>query len=172
MTRNRKQFFIDGLAERYREVIATARVAETEAASAADGIEDEARSKEDGKSAVEQARLAAGHRQRRERAVQELEKLFAFARRGVREFGSEDAIGLGALVDVSVEGDGGSEEHSLLLLPVGGGTELSGPAGDGFVSVATPASPIGRALLGTRVGDSFELVVHGREREWSVVDLS
>ena len=46
--------------------------------------------------------------------------------------------------------------------------ELTGPGGDGFLSVVTAASPIGRAVLGRRVGDSFEVVVEGNAREWTI----
>ena len=42
---------------------------------------------------------------------------------------------------------------------------------NGFVSVVTPSSPVGRALQGARAGDSFEVVIRGRDREWTVVDL-
>ncbi len=111
------------------------------------------------------------HQGRRERAKQELESLIAFAAQGIRAFRGDERVALGALVDVSVEGDDGDEERTLFLLPVGAGTELSGPGGDGFVSVVTPASPVGRALHGARAGDSFEVVIRGRDREWIVVDL-
>ena len=72
---------------------------------------------------------------------------------------------------MSVEAGEAEEERSLFLLPVGAGEELEGPGGDGFVAVATPSSPIGRALLGARVGDSVEVVVAGRDSEWTVLDL-
>ena len=52
-----------------------------------------------------------------------------------------------------------------------GGEELSGPGGDGWVQVVTPRSPVGKALVGAGEGDSFEIVVDGRDREWTVVDL-
>jgi transcription elongation GreA/GreB family factor len=64
-----------------------------------------------------------------------------------------------------------AEGSDQVMLPVGAGTELAGPGGDGFISVITPNSPIGRALQGSRAGDSFEIVIHGRDREWTVVDV-
>jgi transcription elongation GreA/GreB family factor len=56
----------------------------------------------------------------------------------------------------------------LFLAPVGAGIELTGPGGDGFLSVVTPSSPIGRALLGRAVGETLEIVVNGETREWTV----
>jgi transcription elongation GreA/GreB family factor len=101
----------------------------------------------------------------------ELEKLLAFASGGVRDFSSNSPVGMGALVDVSVEGDEGPEERTLFVLPVGAGTELNGPGGDGSISVITPSSPVGRAVQGARAGDSFKVALQGRDREWTVVDL-
>lgn len=171
MSSSRKAFFIDELKKHYQEIIASARRAESDAAEAADGIRAEARQKEDAKGAIEAGRMAKGHRQRRLRAKQELEQLIAFAGRGVRAFGGDQPIALGALVDVSIETEEGSEERTLFILPVGAGTELSGPGGDGFISVVTPASPVGRSLQGAHPGDSFEVIVKGQDREWTVVDL-
>jgi len=171
MSGPRKQHFINELKRHYQGIIAGAHQAETEAAKTADAILDDSRRREDAKAAAAQARMAAGHKQRRLRARDELEQLVAFASRGVRNFPPDAAIALGALVDVTVEGEEGPEERTLFMLPVGAGTELSGPGGDGFVSVVTPASPVGRSLRGSSAGDSFEVVIQGQDREWTVVDV-
>ncbi|MBW2271776.1 MAG: GreA/GreB family elongation factor [Deltaproteobacteria bacterium] len=171
MVSDRKAHFVEELRRHYRELISGAHRAESDAGEAADQIQREARRREDSKSAVEAGRMAAGHRQRRQRAKEELESLISFAAEGLRELGPRDAVGLGALVDVSIETDEGSEERTFFVLPVGAGTELHGPGGDGFVSVITPASPVGRALQGARAGDQVEVLVRGRDREWTVVDL-
>jgi transcription elongation GreA/GreB family factor len=55
---------------------------------------------------------------------------------------------------------------------VGAGTELTGPHGDGFVSVITPTSPVGKALMGLRVGETFDVTIKGDTYEWRVVDLT
>lgn len=167
----RKRAFLEGLEARLRETIQAAHQAEARAADAAAEIQGEARRREDAKEAALQARLSSGHRGRRERALGELETLREFTRKGLPVFGRKDAVALGALIDVAVEAGEAEEERSLFLLPVGAGEELEGPGGDGFVAVATPSSPIGRALLGARVGDSVEVVVAGRDSEWTVLDL-
>jgi len=168
----RKRAFIEALEAQLRDTIAGAHRAETTAGDAAAEIQGEARRREDAKEAVVQARLATAHRSRRERAVRDLETLREFAKRKLRAFSRGDAVALGALVDVAVEGEAGGEERSLFLLPAGAGAEVTGPGGDGFVTVATPASPIGRVLLGACVGDTVEIVVDGRDAEWTVLDLS
>jgi transcription elongation GreA/GreB family factor len=74
------------------------------------------------------------------------------------------AVGIGAIVEV----EDGAEGRTLFLAPAGAGIELTGPGGDGFLSVVTPSSPIGRAVLGRRVGDTIEVVVNGESSEWTV----
>jgi transcription elongation GreA/GreB family factor len=171
VTSQRKAYFIDQLMEHYREVIAGAHGAESSAGQAVEEIRAEARNKDDAKGAIEAGRMAVAHRKRRQRARRELEALIAFASRGVKDYAPTAAIGLGALVDVSVEADDGSEERTLFLLPVGAGTELNGPGGDGFISVIGPDSPLGRGLYGARAGDEVEIVIAGRDREWAIVDV-
>jgi transcription elongation GreA/GreB family factor len=45
---------------------------------------------------------------------------------------------------------------------------LTGPGGDGFLSVVTPQSPIGRAVMGKKVGDTVEVTVQNEVREWTI----
>jgi len=167
----RKSFFVGELKRHYEKIISGAHRAESDAAEGADHIREESTRKEDTKGAIELARLASAHRKRRQEAKRELETLIAFAARGLPALRRDAAVGLGALVDVSIESEAGNEERTLFVLPVGAGTELNGPGGDGFVSVITPKSPVGRALLGTREGDCVETVVNGRDREWTVVEV-
>jgi transcription elongation GreA/GreB family factor len=171
MKTDRKTYFIEELRAHYARIISGAHQAEVTSARTAEAIQSDARRKEDAKGAAAEARLAAGHRQRRQQAVQELESLLAFAARGLPRFGRGSRIDLGALFDVSVDGDEGLEERTLFLLPVGAGTELHGPGGDGFISVITPSSPVGRALRGARCGDTVEVVTQGKHREWTVVEI-
>ncbi|HXU80396.1 MAG TPA: GreA/GreB family elongation factor, partial [Polyangia bacterium] len=73
-------------------------------------------------------------------------------------------VALGAVVEVEDEAQG----KTFFLAPVGAGVELVGPGGDGFLSVVTPHSPVGKAVLGRRVGDTIEVVVQGEPREWTI----
>jgi transcription elongation GreA/GreB family factor len=171
MALDRKTFFIEELKRHFQGDVASARAAEVDAAKAADEVRKQARNKDDAKAAVDPGRMANGHRKRRQRAVRELETLILFASQGTKRFGPNSKIALGAMIDVSIEGDEGQEERTLFLLPVGAGTELSGPGGDGFISVIGPKSPVGVALTGSVAGDEVEVIVGGHDREWSVVDV-
>ncbi len=172
MAVDRKAYFVEELKRHYQQAIASARKAEVDASHAADEVRKQARNKDDAKAAVEPGRMAGGHRKRRLRAVRELETLIQFAGGGVPSFGANSRVGLGALIDVSTESEDGTEERTLFLLPVGAGTELTGPGGDGFISVIGPHSPLGTALAGACAGDEVEVLVGGRDREWTVVDLA
>lgn len=167
-----KRYFVEELKRVYSERIASAARAEATAAEGADAIRSESTRREDTKAAAMEGRLSSGHRRRRKQAVAEMETLLDFAERGLRRFRPKDRVDVGALVDVRIEDEAGEEERTLFLLPVGSGAELTGPGGDGFVVVVAPKSPVGKALVGARVGDSFEVVVDGRDREWTVVDLA
>ena len=101
-----------------------------------------------------------------------METLLEFSERRIRRFRPADRVDVGAMVDVRIEDEAGHEERTLLFLPVGAGEQLTGPAGDGFVVVVTPRSPVGKALMGARIGDTFEIVIAGRDREWTVLDLA
>jgi len=173
MSIERKKHFVEELKAQLADAVATARQAEVSAAQISNAILGDARNKEDTKGAAESSRLARAHRERREHAKQEIEKLIAFAASGLKPFRSGAKVGLGTLVDVHIEDladPDASEERTLFILPVGAGNELAGPGGDGFISVVTPGSPVGRALQGAEVGDSFDLTIAGVEREWTVVD--
>jgi len=167
-----KGFFIDELKRSYQARIAAAARAESEAGAEADQVRSDARRREDAKEAAISGRLEKGHRRRRKRAVAEMESLLAFAEGGLPRFRPNDRVDVGALVDVRIEDEEGESERTVFVLPVGAGEELHGPGGDGFVIVVTPKSPVGKSLLRSRAGDSFEIVVDGRDREWTVVDLS
>lgn len=76
-----------------------------------------------------------------------------------------ERIGLGAIVEV----EDGESGKTLFVAPAGAGEELTGPGGDGFLHVVTPGSPIGKALMGKKVGDVVEVMVKGELAEWDIV---
>jgi transcription elongation GreA/GreB family factor len=83
---------------------------------------------------------------------------------------SGGTIGIGAMIEVEDEDDG--RGRTLLLAPAGAGIELTGPGGDGFFSVVTPQSPMGRAAMGKRLGDALEVEVAGETRYWEITWLA
>jgi transcription elongation GreA/GreB family factor len=156
-----KGFLIEQLAQCLRETARTARLAMEAANTEAREGATPAERREDSRVAQENSGLARGHRARLERAASELAMLDKF-RPG--RFPPNAAVGIGAIVEV----EDGAEGRTLFLAPAGAGIELTGPGGDGFLSVVTPSSPIGRAVLGRRVGDVIEVLVNGESTEWTV----
>ena len=167
-----KKFLVEQLAAHLKQSDEIARAAAEDAREAARSLATESEKKEDGRAAIEYGSLATGQSARARKVQEELAQLAAFWQRGVPRFGAGSAVGLGAVVDVAVDGERGAEERTFILLPVGAGTELTGPGGDGFLSVITPASPVGRALFGRCAGDSVDVTIAGETREWTLVEVS
>jgi transcription elongation GreA/GreB family factor len=167
-----KRLLIEQLAAHLRRSDDVARRAGEEAREAARSLQTESEKKEDGRAAIEFGSLATGQSARARKVQEDLQALAAFHNRGLPQFSATSAVGLGAIVDVAVDGEDGTEERTFIVLPVGAGTELTGPGGDGFLSVITPASPVGRALLGRRAGDYVEVTINKETREWKLVEVS
>ena len=119
--------------------------------------------REDARVALEQSRMSKAQNQRAQRALAELDALTTFR---PLPLPGGSAIALGALVEVEDEDTG--EGRTFFLAPVGAGLALTGPGGDGHLSVVTPASPIGRAVLGRKVGAVIDINVEGDERAWRI----
>ncbi len=107
--------------------------------------------------------LAKGIVQRSNEALADVELLSTFT---VRPLSRGELIGVGAVVEL--EDDGGSG-RTVFIAPAGAGQELTGPGGDGFFQVVTPLSPMGRALMGKRVGETIDFTVQGEVTEWTIV---
>lgn len=108
---------------------------------------------------TEQSYLARGQAMRAEELGEQAQR---FATTPLVRFGHDDAIAPGALVQALV----GKERRVFFLVLQGGGIELDV---DGVkITVVTPASPVGRALLGLHVGDELELPGRGGTREWQI----
>ncbi|MBX7101171.1 MAG: GreA/GreB family elongation factor [Myxococcaceae bacterium] len=119
-------------------------------------------SREDAKSGAARAvNLARGTAARTEGAFQALEAVETF-RPGPMPKGAR--IGLGSVVEIENETGG----KTVFIAPAGAGTELTAPGGDGFFHVVTPVSPLGRALMGKKVGDTIDVTLKGDVVEWTI----
>ena len=81
----------------------------------------------------------------------------------LRRFGADEAVAIGALVEVADEGG----RRAYLVIEHGGGEALA----SGAVQVVSPAAPLGRALVGKRVGEVAELRLAGRTRELEILAI-
>ncbi len=98
--------------------------------------------------ATESSYLARGQARRVAELAEALASLSAMP---IRRFGPDEPVALSAWVEVESE----QGTRGYLLAPAGGGARIE--CGGHTVSVLTPASPLGRALLGQRAGASVEL---------------
>lgn len=155
-----KQALKAELLERLRAALAAARAAHR---AAIEGATHEQARPENSKDtrALEQSYVARGQAARVADLEQGVAVTEAFA---PRAFGADDGVALGALVGVLEE----DAHHRYFIAPHGGGELLAG----GTVHVVTPASPLGQALLGRRIGDVAELRLRGSLRELEVVALT
>jgi transcription elongation GreA/GreB family factor len=156
-----KRILVEQLAARLRESVTVARKAGQAAAEEARDGATPGEKREDARVALEQGSLARGQAARATRTAAELSALEIFRPASLPSGGP---VSLGAVVEVEDEAQG----RTFFLAPVGAGVELTGPGGDGFLSVVTPQSPVGKAVLGKRVGDTIEVMVQGEPREWTI----
>jgi len=157
-----KSLLVRQLMERLRAAI---RVAESESAAAAQEAREgatPAERREDSRTALESSRMARAQARRAAELHAALGALDGF--RPARQPRGAP-IALGALVEVEDEEGAG---QTLFLAPSGAGEELTGPGGDGFFTVVTPASPIGGALMRRHEGDSVSVRIRGAVREWTI----
>jgi hypothetical protein len=141
-----------------REAMATMAHSAKDAAEGATHEENRAEGDKDMRS-TEDSYIARGKAIRTAELAEDLARTEQLP---LRRFSEGDPIGVGALVRVFVE----ERPRVFFLSSHGGGYELS--VGRCVVTVVTPASPVGRALLGRRHGDSFELPIKGVMIEWVV----
>jgi len=154
-----KQFMVAQLAARIRDTLQVAlREQEAAAIEARDGATPSEK-RDDGRIALEFSNLASAQGRRALAAREDLARIERF-----RPGSSGSSVSLGAIVEI----EDGEIGRTILLAPVGAGMELTMPDGDGFVTVVTPASPLGKALIGRELGDTVEISVRGEERSWTV----
>ena len=111
---------------------------------------------------LEASYLARGQAQRVEETEEALTRLRFMP---LKDFTSETRIDLSALVTLELDG----EPRTYFLVPAGGGREFEI---DGTrVQLLSPATPVGRALTQRYIGDSFELRIAGKLREYEILDV-
>lgn len=119
--------------------------------------------REDARAAHQLATLGGAQQRRAKAAIAEVDALATFR---PTPLGRGQKIAVGAIVEIEDEEAG--EGRTFFLAPVGAGITLTGPGGDGHLSVVTPVSPIGRAVMGRATGDVVDVTVDGELREWQI----
>ena len=158
-----KQQLVDQLV---KQLEASARAAlsarDAAAAEARDGATPDEK-REDARAAHQMQSFGRASQGRAQKALAEVDTLVRFK---PGKLDVHARIGLGAIVEIE-DSDSG-EGRTFFLAPVGAGMTLTGPGGDGHLSVVTPVSPIGRAVIGKRTGECVDVTVDGELREWQI----
>lgn len=158
-----KQFLVDQLIERLRRAASAALSASEASAQEAREGATPAEKREDARAAHQASTLGKTQTRRAQQAMGEIDSLAMF-RPG--PLAARAPIAVGAIVEIEDAESG--EGRTFFLAPVGAGVTLTGPGGDGFLSVVTPISPVGKAVLGRRVGDVIDVTVEREVREWTI----
>jgi transcription elongation GreA/GreB family factor len=158
-----KQFLVDQLIERLRGAAQAALAASEATALEAKEGATPAEKREDARAAHQLYSVGKTQALRAQRTIGEIDSLAAF-RPG--PLPPRAPIAVGAIVEIEDAESG--EGRTFFLAPVGAGVTLTGPGGDGFLSVVTPISPVGKAVLGRRVGDVIDVTVEREVREWTI----
>jgi transcription elongation GreA/GreB family factor len=164
--------FVEQLRQRLTEFAVSAQRAEADARESARTLATESEKKENARVMLEYGSLATGHAARSRKALSQLQTLNNLIKRGIPAFSNRTPINIGAIVDVATRDAQGTLERTFILLPVGASTELEGPGGDGFITVITPGSPVGKALMGRRAGDIVDVEVKSEVYSWEIMEVS
>jgi len=132
------------------------------AAEARDGATPDEK-REDARAAHQLHSFGKASQGRAQQALADADTLIAFR---PASLDTKARISVGAIVEIEDAESG--EGRTFFLAPVGAGVTLTGPGGDGHLSVVTPVSPIGRAVLGKRTGEVVDVTVDGDLREWQI----
>jgi transcription elongation GreA/GreB family factor len=154
----------DLIAQLRTQLETTARAAraahDAAAVEARDGATPDEK-REDARAAHQLGTIGGAQARRARQAQAEADALATF-----RPAAALAKIAVGAIVEIEDAERG--EGRTFFLAPAGAGVTLTGPGGDGVLSVVTPASPIGKAVLGRREGDVVDITVDGELREWQI----
>jgi transcription elongation GreA/GreB family factor len=144
-----------------RTELAAADKAARDAADAANHPEARPENDKDTRK-IELSYLAAGQAAR----ARELESALALVQALPAEPVAAGApVMAGAVVTIDVSG----KRQCVVMSPAGGGLKLETERG--VISVVTPQSPLGKALLGRTTGESFELLRAGRANEVEILSV-
>lgn len=108
---------------------------------------------------LEASYLARGQSRQAAEIVASIEE---FRRMPLREFGADELIDLGALVELKA----GREKAFYFIAKRAGGTEIIQDGNE--VLVITPQSPLGEQLVGKKVGDRVKLPAGAEQKIVSV----
>lgn len=158
-----KEVLVQQLTTKLRAIARSAHESATAAQGEAATGATPKEKREDARVSIEFSSLAKGQTARAKRAFAEVALLEGFK---IRASEGRKRVQVGSVVEIEdCEGGGGK---TFFVAPVGAGTTLVGPDGDGFLTVVTPKSPIGVAVMGKRENAIVDVTIKGDVREWKI----
>ncbi|MEO6035262.1 MAG: GreA/GreB family elongation factor [Verrucomicrobiota bacterium] len=112
---------------------------------------------------LEASYLARGQSKQAAEIMQAIEQ---FDKLPAKKFSRNDAIDLGALVEL----EGKGERSFYFVGPRAGGTEIRDEKKE--ILVITPQSPLGQQIMGKKSGNSLNLEIGGVRNDYQVISVS
>jgi transcription elongation GreA/GreB family factor len=157
-----KQKLLDVLLKEQKANLAALIDAAFVAKEAATSEESKAENKYDTRG-LEASYLAGAQAKRAEELKESIYKLQKI---NLRDFKSDDAISLTAIVQVVIDE---RDEKLFFLLPSAGGQKITN---DGATyHVITAESPVGKLLIGKRVADSFQATLNQKKIDYEIKNV-
>lgn len=142
--------------------LAAVKAAALQAKEAATNEESKAENEYDTRG-LEASYLAGAQAKRADQLLSEITQLKELS---LKSFNDDSEISATALVEVIVDAD---VEQFLFILPVGGGNKVV--VGNKTIHIVTPSSPIGKMMIGQKVGSSFEFSVGEKTKEYEILSV-
>ena len=110
-----------------------------------------------------EASYLAGAQAQRVAEMQDV--LLCFKSTALKIFHAGAVIAITALVEVILN----EKTNYLLIMPLGGGQTIKFT--DQTIQVVTPASPLGKALIGQQTGVTITILAGGQKREYEIASI-
>jgi len=115
--------------------------------------------------ALEASYVAQGQANRAQEIRRALE---AYKQLTLQQFDDSSDIGLTALVTLTGADDA---QRTFFIGPLEGGLKLTDPLSGAEILVITPASPLGRQLIGRGVGDTVRMRIGTGDKEFEITEV-
>jgi transcription elongation GreA/GreB family factor len=83
----------------------------------------------------------------------------------LKSFSSEEPIGYSAIIEIQAE----QKLKTVFVLPKAGGTQIT--FDEKLLSIVTPDSPLGEALIGLKVGDEFSIDAGKNQKYYEIISI-
>ena len=100
-----------------------------------------------------------------QRVAEMMDVLLCFKSTALKNFHDGSTVAITALVEVILN----EKTNYLLIMPLGGGQTVK--LFNQTIQVVTPASPLGKALIGQSAGEIITILAGGQKREYEIASI-